>query len=219
MATFTTYLGLKVNASTDPFLLSDFTSNWNTIDANPGIFICSSTTRPSYSSGQAGRLIFMNDLKQLSYWNGSSWQDLRDSAPIFSSGSFINTSMSAGSSPTFTICSFTTPRPCSLAIWLTATYQCSNQRNQDAYQSILFDGVKQNLGSFREQIRFSGNNSDSGNTAGENAASLTVVPSVAAGTHTIGLQVDMTSDYSAPITLVGAKTIGMISLYSSGNSL
>src|SRR6185312_8967561 len=125
MATFTTFLGLKVNAGTDAFLLSDFTSNWNTLDANPGVFICTSTTRPSYSSGQAGRIIFMTDLKQLSYWNGSSWQDLRDSAPVFAQGAIFNTSMSAGSSPTFTVCSLTVPRPCSMAIWLSGTYQCS----------------------------------------------------------------------------------------------
>lgn len=219
MATFSNYLGLKLNQSTDPFLLSDFIANWDILDASPGIYICTSTTRPSWSSGQAGRLIFMTDLKQTSYWNGTSWQDLRDSVPMFVAGSYFNTSMSAGSSPQFTVCTFTTPRPCSLAIILSATYTCSNQRNQDAYQSIIFDGAKQNLGSFREQIRFSGNASDSGNSAGLNATSLTVVPSVTAGTHTMGVEVDMSNDYSNSITLTGAKVIGLIGLYSSGNSL
>lgn len=219
MATFSNYLGLKLNQSTDAFLLSDFIANWDILDASPGIYVCTSTTRPSWSSGQAGRLIFMTDLKQLSWWAGASWQDLRDSVPVFSQGTFFNTSMSAGSSPQFTVCTFTTPRPCSIAIMLSATYTCSNQQNQDAFQSIIFDGAKQNLGSFREQIRFSGNKSDSGNSAGLNVASLTVVPSVTAGTHTMGVQVDMSSDYSSAITLSGAKVIGMISLFFSGNSM
>jgi hypothetical protein len=219
VATFSNYLGLKLNQSTDAFLLSDFVANWGILDASPGIFICTSTTRPSWTSGQAGRMIFMTDLKQLSYWAGASWQDLRDSVPIFSQGAFFNTSMSAGSSPQFTVCTLTTPRPCSMGIILSGTYQASNQQNQDAYQSIIFDGAKQNLGSFREQIRFSGNKSDSGAPAGLNVCSLTVVPTVTAGTHTIGLQVDMSTDYSASITLAGAKVIGMISLYFSGNSM
>jgi hypothetical protein len=219
LATFSNYLGLKLNQSSDAFLLSDFIANWDILDASPGIFICTSTTRPSWSSGQAGRLIFMTDLKQTSYWNGTSWQDLRDSVPMFSQGAFFNTAMSAGSSPQFTVCTFTTPRPCSMAVILSGTYQASNQQNQDAFQSILFDGTKQNLGSYREQIRFSGNKSDSGAPAGLNVASLTVVPSVTAGTHTLGLQVDMSTDYSASITLAGAKVIGLIGLYNSGNSL
>jgi hypothetical protein len=219
VATFSNYLGLKLNQSTDPFLLSDFIANWDILDASPGTYICTSTTRPSWSAGQAGRLIFMTDLKQTSYWNGTSWQDLRDSVPVFSQGAFFNTSMSAGSSPQFTVCTFTTPRPCSMAIILSGTYQCSNQQNQDAYQSIIYDGAKQNLGSFREQIRFAGNKTDSGAPAGLNVCSLTVVPTVTAGTHHIGLQVDMSSDYSNAITLAGAKVIGLIGLYSSGNSL
>jgi hypothetical protein len=219
VATFSNYLGLKLNQSSDPFLLSDFVANWEILDAAPGTYICTSTTRPSWSSGQAGRLIYMTDLKQLSYWSGSAWADLRDSVPTFAQGAIVNSSMSPGSSPQFNVLSFTTPRPCSMAIFATGTYQCSNQRNQDAYQSIIFDGAKQNMGSYREQIRFSGNSSDSGNTAGLNVPSLTVVPTVTAGSHTVGLQVDMTSDYSNSVTLYGVKIVGMIALYSSGNSL
>lgn len=219
MATFSNYLGLKLNQSTDPFLLSDFIANWDILDASPGNYICTSTTRPSWASAQAGRTIFMTDLKQFSYWDGAAWQDLRDSVPTFAQGAILNTSMSAGSSPQFNILTLTSPRPCSMAVIATGTYQCSNQRNQDAYQSIIFDGVKQNMGSFREQIRFSGNNSDSGNTAGLNVASITVVPSVTAGSHSVGIQVDVTSDYPNSITLYGVKIVGMIALYSSGNSL
>lgn len=218
MATFSTYLGLKLNAASDPFLLSDFIANWNLIDASPGTFICTSATRPALSNAQAGMLIFMTDLKQLSYWNGSSWNDLRDSAPVFAASSYLNTSMAKNTSPTFTILNLTTPRPSALAVILTATYQCSNQLNQDLYQSILVDGTQYMMG-FREQIRFSGNSSDSGNTAGREATSIAIIPTVAAGAHTVGLKVDMTNNYSTSVTLIGAKVMAFISLYSGTNSL
>jgi hypothetical protein len=218
MATFSTLLGLKLNDPTDPFLLSDFVSNWNILDAAPGAFICTSSSRPTWGSSQAGRMIFMTDYKQLSYWDGSAWQDLRDNAPVFYNGSYINTSMSAGSSPTFTVLSFTTPRACSLAVWLTATYNCSNQKNQDLYQKILYDGTDEH-GAYREQVRFSGNSSDSGATAGTNATSMAVVSSVTAGSHHLGLQVDMGSHYTASVTMVGVKIMAMIATYSGSNVL
>lgn len=218
MATFSTLLGLKLNDPTDPFLLSDFVGNWNILDATPGIFVCTSSSRPTWGAPQAGRTIFMTDYKQMSYWDGAAWQDLRDNAPVFYAGQFINTSMSSGSNPTFTVMTFTTPRACALTVWLTATYQCSNQRNQDAFQKILMDGVDEH-GAYREQIRFSGNSGDSGATAGLNASSFAVVPSVTAGSHNLGLQVNMGSNYTTSITLVGVKVLAMISTFSGSNVL
>lgn len=219
MSTFSTVLGLKLNDTSDPFLLSDFVANWNLLDATPGTFICTSTSRPNWGAGQAGRLIFMTDIKQLSYWTGSTWSDLVEAAPVFAGGSFINTAMNPGSSPSFNIVTFTTPRPCAMAIILTGTYNCSNNANQDLHQSIGFDGVKQEMGGYREQVRFSGNSSDSGNTAGDSATSLAVIPAVTAGQHRISLIVDMSSAYNTAVTLVGAKAMGFIALYSGGNTL
>lgn len=215
MATFSTFLGLKLPATTDPFLLSDFISNWGIIDASPGVFICTSSSRPTWTSGQAGRLIYMTDYKQLSFWNGTTWNDLRDSAPVVAQGTILNTNMASNSSPQFTLMTFTTPRTSALTVWLSATYQCSNRVNQDLYQSILVDGTKYTLGGYREQIRFSGTSSDSGNTAGTNAMSVAIIPSIGAGTHTVGLQVDMGNRYSTVVTLYGAKTLAMLSTYTN----
>lgn len=218
MATFSNVLGLKLNDPTDPFLLSDFTANWNLIDGSPGTFICTSGTRPSWGASQTGRLIFMTDLKQLSYWSGSSWQDLRDSAPVFAGAQLLNQSIAKNTSVSQTILNLTTPRPSAMAIVLAATYQCSNKQNQDAFQSVLFDGTAYTMG-FREQVRFSGNASDSGNTAGYQTTSVAIVPSVTAGAHTAGIKVDVSNNYSTSITLVGVKVLAFISLYSATNVL
>ena len=219
MATYSTVLGLKLNDQSDPFELSDFVANWQILDSSPGIYICTSVSRPNWGAAQAGRLIFMSDLKQTSYWNGSSWQDLRDSAPVFAGGAYLNTNLSAGSSPTFNLLTFTTSRPCSLAIMMTGTYTHVDAVTQDAWQSILFDGVKQMMGGYREQIRFNGIPNDLNRTAGANATSLAMIPTVAAGQHKIGIEVDVSSNYPYVINLVGAKVMAFIALYSSGNSL
>lgn len=219
MATYSTLLGLKLNAESDPFELNDFIQNWELLDASPGVYVCTSTSRPSWGSAQAGRMIFMKDIKQLSYWSGSGWNDLRDSAPVFVGGTYLGTKINPGATPVYNILTFTTPRPCSIAIWLSATYNYPNDKTQDSYQECMFDGTLATIGSYREQIRFAGNSGDSGDQAGVNAVSMGLVPSVSAGQHKVGIRVDMGSFYKTAITLVGVKAIAMISLYSSGNTL
>lgn len=219
MATTSTVLGLKLPGSSDPFLLSDFIGNWGILDASPGVFICTSTNRPNWSTAQAGRLIFMSDLKQLSYWNGSAWSDLRDSVPVFAGGSYINTAMNSGSSPTFNVLTFTTPRPCALAVFMSVTYQCANNKTQDLWQQVSFDGSPTVLGNFRDQIRFVGNSGDSSATAAETCGTICVIPSVTSGQHKLGAFVQVSSNYNSAVTLVGVKVMAFIALYSTGNSL
>jgi hypothetical protein len=218
VATFSTILGLKLNDSSDPFQLSDFTSNYEILDANPGVFICASSGRPSWGAAQAGRLIFMTDLKQLSFWNGAAWSDLRDSAPVFAGGVFLGANMSPSTSPVFNVLTFTTSRPSALAIWASGTYNCANNKTQDAYQSVLIDGASAGIGNFREQVRFEGNSGDTGALAGMNALSIGLVPSVAAGQHKIGIKVDM-GTYPVSVEMAGIKIMAMIALYASNNML
>lgn len=219
MATFSTVLGLKLNAPSDPFQLSDFIQNWGILDASPGIFICTSTSRPSWSAAQSGRLIFMSDLKQLSFWNGTTWNDLRDAAPVFAGGTFVNSVMNPGTTASRNILTLTTPRPCALSIILAGSYSCANNQTQEATQWASFDGVKQQMGGFGETIRFAGNSGDSGASTSAATVSIAVIPSVTAGQHTIGVMTQVSSSYKASIAMIGVKVIGLMSVYSSGNSL
>lgn len=77
MSSLTKRLNLIKPDGTDPFLLSDFTNNFNTIDSHPGIFICTSTTRPSWGVSQNGQLIFETDTRRTLMWNGTSWHDVQ----------------------------------------------------------------------------------------------------------------------------------------------
>lgn len=217
MATFSTHLGLKLNSGSDPFLLSDFIGNWNILDSAPGTYVCTSLARPSWGSAQAGRLIFMTDLKQLSYWDGGSWQDLRDGAPVFVAGTGISTWMSKNTSPVFTIMNFTSPRPCALTIIMTAAYQVNNTFTQDVSQRITFDGSDLLLGGWSDWVRFVGG-ADSGNAAGQSMCSLGVVPSMAAGTHRIGIKC-IIGGYNSPVLLNAVKVIAVVSVYNSSNVL
>jgi hypothetical protein len=217
VATYSNYLGLKLNAPTDPFLLSDFISNWSILDANPGIFICTSATRPAYSSNQAGRLIFCTDLKQFQWWNGSSWQtDALYAPPVFHGGVYLNAGMSRNSNPTFNICSLSISRPCSMAVIVTAEYSIGPRTYQELYQSITFDGQQQ-VTAFREHSVISAENI-TGHAAYVALTSCVALESVAAGSHTVGILVQVQSMTSSSVTIDGAKTVAMVSNYSLSNA-
>jgi hypothetical protein len=219
MATYSSYLGLKLNAGSDPFLLSDFTGNWGILDASPGVYICTSLTRPAWTAQQAGRTILMTDLEQMSYWTGTSWQDLRDSSPVFAGGSYLNASLSRNSTSNFSLLTYTCARPSALAIIANGVYQCDNRQNQDGWQNLTVDGTDLLTGGYREQIRFEGNSADSGGSPmGANATSIGVMASVTAGTHVLGIKVSV-GTYPAPINLAGAKVMAFVALFNSGNSL
>jgi hypothetical protein len=216
VATFSNNLGLKLNAPTDPFLLSDFIANWNILDANPGIFITTSTSRPSYTSSQAGRLIFLTDLKQFQWWNGTSWiTDALYAPPVFHGGVDFGTSMARGTSPTFTCLTFSISRPCSVGIVLTAEYAIAAKQYQEFYQSVVFDGAQVATG-FREHTILSAENIN--HPAYGALQSVCAIQTVAAGTHTVGALVQVQSTTSASVTIDGCKAIVWCSNYTSSNS-
>lgn len=82
-----THLGINVFASGDSFNLNQFNSNWDVVDEVPGIFICTSTTRPgnagglgsnssfpgAWGSAQAGMKIYETDTGLTWRWTGGAF--------------------------------------------------------------------------------------------------------------------------------------------------
>jgi len=99
----------------------------------------------------------MTDYKCLSYWDGTQWQDCRDAAPVFAAGAYLNANVAKGTTGNYTLVNLTSPRTCSLTIAVTGTYLCAANANQDLWQRVLVDGVGgtgNQLGGYREQLRF-----------------------------------------------------------------
>jgi hypothetical protein len=161
----------------------------------------------------------MTDLKQTSYWDGSNWNDLRDSAPVFAGGYFLNAALNPGSTANFPLLTFTTPRPSALAIWATATYATQSDAWQVVSQAVTFDGSPSIMGGFQEQVRFAGDPYNSGGTVSSSGTSMAMIPSVSAGQHQIGLRTQLSHTYFSTVTLQGVKIIALISTFASGNVL
>ena len=71
MATSTPRLALIKPAGTDLVSLSDINANYDKLDTNAGIFLCTSGTRPA--TPYSGQLIFETDTRRILQWSGSAW--------------------------------------------------------------------------------------------------------------------------------------------------
>lgn len=67
-------LGLALPSQPDDFSTADLRANWEKIDAAPGTFICTSTTRPTWGANQAGRQIYEVNTGVTRAWTGTTWR-------------------------------------------------------------------------------------------------------------------------------------------------
>lgn len=67
-------LGLALPSQPDDFSTADVRGNWEKIDAAPGTFICTSTTKPTWGVNQAGREIVEINTGVRRMWTGTTWQ-------------------------------------------------------------------------------------------------------------------------------------------------
>lgn len=75
MSTNTSRLGLKKPEQPDPFLATDFASNYDKLDQAPGIHVCTTGTRPAWGAAQAGRTILETDTRNQYLWTGTEFVD------------------------------------------------------------------------------------------------------------------------------------------------
>lgn len=74
MATQTDRLGLNAWADSDTFQIGEHTANVERLDQFPGIFICTSTTRPGWGAPQTGMWIWETDTRLVWEWTGSAFE-------------------------------------------------------------------------------------------------------------------------------------------------
>lgn len=72
MPTPTSRLGLLKPSTSDPFSTADLAANWQKIDDSPGVFLCTSTTRPAWTAAHKGREILETDTLLKWIWTGST---------------------------------------------------------------------------------------------------------------------------------------------------
>ena len=77
MPTSSDKLGLSKPLTTDPFDTATIAANWQIVDDHPGVFICTSGTRPTWGANQDGMFIFETDSGLAYRWDNGSGSFLR----------------------------------------------------------------------------------------------------------------------------------------------
>lgn len=86
MSTPSPILGLTLPDLQDRFSTQEVRDNWETIDQSPGVFICTSQTRPGWGQQQAGRKIVETDTHLEWLWTGDSWIRISGGSGILRKG-------------------------------------------------------------------------------------------------------------------------------------
>lgn len=201
MSTTSQHMGLKIPDGSDPFLRTDFVQNYNTLDSYPGTRICTSTTRPTWGSGQAGMLILETDTRRTMLWTGTTWREMLYGPAVWW-GSMRPQVMVGGSTMvTYTVGTFTVNRPGSLFAMISTEIALPNRGRIGTNIRAMIDGADANFevstgGGFGEYVE---TNFPDTATFGSNRWYVTTpsfgVRNISAGTHSVGIRL-VTQDNS-----------------------
>lgn len=198
MSSFSTKLLLKRNDGSDPFLRQDFVDNWNKLDAAPGTYICDSTTRPTWTSAQAGRAIYETDTQRYVMWSGTAWLEPLTAPVVFNASSVPNSSVAHGAIATFTLGTITLKRACQLTVVYTMTIGNLDTVSQSATLTPWIDGAAAQLGQVAT-YQWSGSNNNGAGTNFVSVGALGTLAAAGVGSHTIGMRIQVSAAATTPV--------------------
>lgn len=143
MSSTTPRLGLTKPDGGDLFLRQDFINNYNILDQYPGSFICTSTTRPVWTSAQAGQTIIETDTRRILTWDGSLWHDIQSAPAAWIRGWQPTRELEIGSNQwvTLTIGTINVSRAASIA----AIYHINAEQNRYGGFGYTFEPLIDNV--------------------------------------------------------------------------
>lgn len=162
MSGTTPRMGLKTFDSSDPFLRQDFNDNASKLDASPGVFLCTSASRPAWGASQAGMRIYESDTRRELVWTGTAWREVLTAPPAWTGYMRPNVSLSNNAHVYYKLATFNVTRPGSLLIVLDAEVSCQSIYTMNGSLRPQVDGNDAQIGdtssySRMEQVQTSGN--------------------------------------------------------------
>lgn len=215
MSTISQHLGLIVPDPSDPFVRTDFVSNYNKLDQYPGTFICTSSTRPSWSANQAGQNIYETDTRRVLNWDGSTWHDPQQLPPVWQGSLLPSAAISQNQSVTYTIATITLRRPGTLVtnVHVDARQNTGPSTSSDSFNLAaipLIDGSAVSLYGGSQSFYSQWARAASTNWNDYRTISAVGVATVAAGTHSIGVQLNAGGDTGASGSILKVGALAML---------
>lgn len=192
MSTTSQHMGLKIPDGSDPFLRDDFVNNYNTLDEYPGNWICTSTTRPSWGTAQAGMCIIETDTRRTMLWTGTTFKEMLYGPAVWWGALRPNATLSRATTVSFTLGTFTVNRPGTLVAFATTEYALQVYGLFGVTTRILIDGAVASFDTSISEFTSTNNPWPSGPVFTTNTNTSTEptlgVRNISAGTHSIGIQ-------------------------------
>jgi hypothetical protein len=198
-------MGLKIPDGADPFLRTDFVQNYNTLDKYPGPWICTSTTRPSWGSGQAGMSIMETDTRREMMWTGTTWREMLYGPAVWWGSLRPGTRIGGHTSLTYVVGTFTVNRPGTLLAITTTEIALPGSGYIDLNVRAMIDGAQANWDGdgYGEYLSANWGTAASGSNLDTFSQTITSmgVRTISAGTHSIGFLVgNLSSSWGANTT-------------------
>lgn len=202
MSGTTTRLGLKTFDPSDPFLRADFNDIHTKLDGFPGEFLCTSATRPTWGTAQAGMRIFETDTRREVVWSGTTWREPLLTPPVWTGWLRPNVTMAANTNVFYTLATFTVNRPGTLLVFLNSEHRAQTTVTANVMTKVQIDGTDAAIdqGSY---TRFPQSDPTGIGWSRNNMIPTIGLRAVNTGSHNFGLHVN-SSDTSGT---TGAQTI------------
>lgn len=204
-------LGLTRPAGTDAFTRQMFVDAFDDLDTFPGVFVCTSTARPSWGAAQAGMLIQETDTGRIMRWTGTAWTIVEQYTRAYRITNGVNDTLSHGASPSaYSLGTVTLTRTATLNVLMSARIQKAASSAQQITLDPWIDNTTCGFG-FDEGIYF-----PDGVTGTTNSYQISVPvygarASLAPGAHTISCKVTVGNTSTATINLKGLKAFVFLS--------
>lgn len=210
MTTKSPKLGLTVPTTTDQFKTADIAANWNTIDGSPGIFPCTSSTRPTWGTSQVGRTILETDTHRSLQWTGTAWQEPAVAVGEWGFDSEPNATLAPNAKVVYTMGTVNVQRPCVVLIMHTVRATFRPYLSQWLVSSPQVDGKTVLLGSHGADLQWADLSSASSAAYDSRFASCFAHATLAPGNHTIQSIVTTGSAAGANVTLSTLQTVLLV---------
>ncbi|MGA5598401.1 hypothetical protein ACPCSE_29625 [Streptomyces cellulosae] len=213
MSGTTPRLGLKTYDESDPFLRQDFNDNSARLDAYPGAFICTSTSRPAWGAAQTGMRIYETDTRRELVWTGTGWRELLDAPAVWSGAMRPNASVGRDAHLYYKLSTFNVRRPGALLVLLFAEVAIRSIYVMNVNVRAQLDGSDVGLGDSAPYERH-----ELVHSSGNGYGRYFMVPAmgirtVNPGSHNIGVHFYTTPDGASTngsATLVSARAVALM---------
>ncbi|MFH8483084.1 hypothetical protein [Streptomyces sp. NPDC018055] len=198
MSGTTPRLGLKTYDQSDPFLRQDFNDNSARLDASPGVFLCTTSSRPAWGPAQAGMRAYETDTRREIVWSGTQWRETLSATPAWPGYVRPDVAMGNEAHVYYKLATFNVNRPGALLVDLAVEVAVQSIYTMNLHFRAQVDGSDAMIGSSASYIRVEQVHSSGGGYSRTYMVPAMGLRAVGVGSHNFGIHMYTTGGSVSP---------------------